>query len=241
MQTNKPILALFDFCETIVDFQSAAAYLELAGKRNPRFKKQRLFQRITHKIVYKCKRKIFPALYRFTKNECFNVNHLKNSPRYPQLKDFPLSNAQDLAIYYAEEILSKHINNLVIDKLLWHRAQGHRIVVVSGGFEIYIRPFMRQFGVEDIVAIKLESKPNKRGECVLSGEIAGLHTMEYRKILALDEFLDLSEYDLDKSYAYSDCPSDIALLSLVGNPIVVESKKPLRFAEILGYEIMRGK
>ncbi|MDL0079073.1 HAD-IB family hydrolase [Helicobacter zhangjianzhongii] len=158
-------------------------------------------------------------------------------PTYPELAGLPLSTALSLAHSYALS-LRTHINQKVLDRLLWHKAQGHTIVVVSGGLGIYIRPFMQQFGIDTILAVELESTFDKQGQEILSGNRSGLHTMQERKLYALDDRLDLARYDLPNSYAYSDCPSDVPLLSLVGKPCVVQGSQETRWARILGYPIL---
>ena len=158
-------------------------------------------------------------------------------PTYPELAGLPLSTALTLAQSYALS-LRAHSNQKVIDRLLWHKAQGHAIVVVSGGLGIYIRPFMQEFGIETILAVELESTFDKCGREILSGNRAGLHTMHERKLYALANALDLAQYDLPNSYAYSDCPSDVPLLSLVGKPCVVQGSQETRWAKILGYPIL---
>ena len=158
-------------------------------------------------------------------------------PTYPELAGLPLSTALSLAHSYALS-LRTHINQKVLDRLLWHKAQGHTIVVVSGGLGIYIRPFMQQFGIDTILAVELESTFDKQGQEILSGNRSGLHTMQERKLYALDDRLDLARYDLPNSYAYSDCPSDVPLLSLVGKPCVVQGSQETRWARILEYPIL---
>ena len=158
-------------------------------------------------------------------------------PTYPELAGLPLSTALSLAQSYAPS-LRAHSNQKVLDKLLWHKAQGHTIAVVSGGLGIYIRPFMQEFGIETILAVELESTFDKQGREILSGNRAGLHTMHERKLYALANALDLAQYDLPNSYAYSDCPSDVPLLSLVGKPCVVQGSQETRWAGILGYPIL---
>ncbi|ETD27893.1 HAD-IB family hydrolase [Helicobacter canis] len=158
-------------------------------------------------------------------------------PTYPELAGLPLSTALSLAQSYALS-LRAYSNQKVLDKLLWHKAQGHTIVVVSGGLGIYIRPFMQEFGIDTILAVELESTFDKQGREILSGNRAGLHTMQERKLYALDNHLDLAQYDLPNSYAYSDCPSDVPLLSLVGKPCVIQGSQETRWAGILGYPIL---
>ena len=61
-----------------------------------------------------------------------------------------------------------------------------------------------------------------------------------RKLYKLASRLNLEQYDLRHSYAYSDCVSDIPLLSLVGNANVVACGKDLKWADILGYRIINA-
>lgn len=63
--------------------------------------------------------------------------------------------------------------------------------------------------------------------------------MQERKLYKLIQKINLNNYNLKDSYAYSDCVSDIPLLSLVGNPNVVETPKDLTWAKILKYNILK--
>ena len=116
-----------------------------------------------------------------------------------------------------------------------HKAAGHSLAIVSGGLAIYIKHFALHFNIpqENIIAIDLEAQNDK-----LTGKIKGIHTMEHRKLYKLTQKIDLSQFDLKQSYFYTDCPSDIPLLSFVGNPIVINCGKDLQWAKILGYKIL---
>ncbi|WP_407380854.1 HAD-IB family hydrolase [Helicobacter sp.] len=310
----KQILAIFDFCESIVSIQSISPYLELARKANSAYRSPNSYKQ---RLLRKGARLIYTAIPRileeekeaekdknattlsdlaqdsriFNKNaqnvfsqnatrrqdfgdkngalqsesrelpkavmtagspqqspflaqkptpEIKKINLLHKAltlPTYPELAGLPLSTALTLAQSYALS-LRAYSNQKVLDKLLWHKAQGHTIVVVSGGLGIYIRPFMQEFGIDTILAVELESTFDKCGREILSGNRAGLHTMQERKLYALDNHLDLAQYDLPNSYAYSDCPSDVPLLSLVGKPCVVQGSQETRWAGILGYPIL---
>ena len=325
----KQILAIFDFCESIVSIQSISPYLELARKansayRSPNSYKQRLLRKAA-RLIYNANPRILEeekeaekdkntttlsdlaqdsrifnknaqnvfspnaarrqdlpiviktpptlnelakdsricdeksGLFKDSQGRALGVRNRRESaeiadlsrkaestsklrfylhpPTYPELAGLPLSTALSLAQSYALR-LRAYSNQKVLDKLLWHKAQGHTIVVVSGGLGIYIRPFMQEFGIETILAVELESTFDKQGREILSGNRAGLHTMQERKLYALDNHLDLAQYDLPNSYAYSDCPSDVPLLSLVGKPCVIQGSQETRWAGILGYPIL---
>ena len=235
---DKQILAIFDFCETLVSIQSITPYLELAMLRNPHFlqtnqpKQIRGFKKFRHKLGR--------SIYKRTKCQIFEKYMPKPTMplptvRYEALRDLSMQIADDLAKDYVNNELLKQTNPKVIDKLKWHQTQGHTIAIVSGGFEIYIKYFADYFKIprENIIAIELETRNG-----ILTGNIDGIHTMEYRKLYKLTQKMDLSKFDLSKSYFYSDFASDIPLLSFVGNPVVIECGKDILWAEILGYEIL---
>lgn len=214
------ILAIFDFCETLVDLQSIPPFLDKAQAINPHY--QGRFKAI--------KRRFFSRIYKRIRLKIFDYQ----KATFEALRGLEEREAEALAKEYAEFLLT-HLNPKVIARLQYHKEQNHTLAIVSGGLEIYIK-YVADFLLiprENIVAISLHSHNG-----ILSGNIEGIHTMEHRKLYKLADTLDLSEFDLQKSYFYSDCASDIPLLSFVGNPVVVECGKELHWAEILGYEIL---
>ncbi|MGX2983521.1 HAD-IB family hydrolase [Helicobacter sp. 23-1045] len=212
------ILAIFDFCETLVPFQSVPPFLNIIKSQNPHYKGRfRAFRR-----------RFFSRIYRRVPLKIFDY---KNA-QFEELRGFSEEIAQNLAKDYAKYLLT-HTNKKVIDRLQWHKAQNHCIAIVSGGLEIYIKYFAEFFEIQNIIALELEAQNG-----VLSGDIKGIHTMHYRKLYKLAKMLDLSKFDLQKSFVYSDCPSDIPLFSLVGNRVAIECGKDMKWAEILKYEIL---
>lgn len=230
---NKKTLAIFDFCETLVSIQSIPPFLFLAQQHNPhiakQYKKPRGLRKIYHRLarsVYK--RTKLPFLKKYMPNDT-------KPAHFEALRGLEVEAAENLAKDYVQNELLNRVNQKIINKLEWHKAQGHTIAIVSGGLEIYIKYFADYFGIprENIIAIELESNGG-----ILTGNMNGIHTMEYRKLYKLVERINLSKFDLQKSYFYSDCPSDIPLLSFVGNPVVVECGKDILWAKILGYKVV---
>ena len=77
---------------------------------------------------------------------------------------------------------------------------------------------------------------------VLTGELVGdpLHGQAKRK--AARKLAKERHISLKRSFAYSDSVNDLPLLTLVGNPVVVNPDKPLRrYAEAAGWDILRFK
>ncbi|WP_281650922.1 HAD-IB family hydrolase [Helicobacter bilis] len=231
MQTreqNNRVLALFDFCETLVDFQSAARYLEIVAN----YRGYNMKQGLGHRVCAKLKRKVGKRIQKVLPKSYRN-KFIQKPVNFEVLRGLSLKEAENIAQDFFEKELLLRVNERIMERVRYHQKMGHTIAIVSGGFEIYIRIFAKYFGIQYVVAVSLDSR-----EGVLSGNMAGIHTMEHRKLYKLSQTLDLSMYDLAQSYAYSDCPSDIPLLSLVGNGIVVECGKDIEWAKILGFEIV---
>lgn len=196
MQNN--ILALFDFCETITNFQTLE---DFRNEISIKFEKSRKYI---------------------------------EGVRYPELNNMQVEAIQSFSKEFVYTRILPNINKNIIEKIFWHQDQGHQVVIVSGGLEIYINEFAKIYGIEKVVAIELEIFENK-----FTGNISGIHTMQERKLYKLIHKINLNNYNLKESYAYSDCVSDIPLLSLVGNPNVVETTKDLTWAKILKYNILK--
>ncbi|EAK3931509.1 HAD-IB family hydrolase [Campylobacter jejuni] len=206
------IFALFDFCETITNFQTLEKFLPLIAQKNPYY---------THKANAERREKFdkLGLIY----------------PRYEALIDCPVDIVRNTAKEFLYNHIINNINKNVINKLFWHQDQGHVVAIVSGGFEIYIREFAKIYGIEHIVAIDLENSDDK-----FTGNIHGIHTMQERKLYKLSNMFNIKEFDLKNSYAYSDCVSDIPLLSFVGHPNVIECGKDLKWAKLLNFNILRN-
>lgn len=207
---SKEILALFDFCETLTNFQTLDSFLPLAGKYNFNYTEQQNFERRKNyeklKLIY---------------------------PRYEPLIDLDFKEAKKIAKEFIYNQVIHNLNHKVMDRLFYHQDQGHTVAIVSGGLEIYIEEFAKIYGIRHIIAVSLEQRYGK-----LTGNIDGIHTMQERKLYKLSLELNLNNYDLKNSYAYSDCVSDIPLLSLVGNPFVINCGKDLAWAKILNFNIL---
>lgn len=208
---SKQVLALFDFCETLTDFQTLDRFLPMAGEHNENFNPQKNALR---RKEYEARKQAYP--------------------RYESLIDMPLEEAFRVAKEFVFTEVISNLNQVIIDRLFYHQEQNHKIIIVSGGLEIYIKEFAKIYNIKDIVAVTLETSQGK-----LTGNIDGIHTMHERKLYKLKKYLNLDEYDLKNSYAYSDCVSDIPLLSLVGNANVIECGKDTQWAEILGFHIIK--
>jgi HAD superfamily phosphoserine phosphatase-like hydrolase len=76
-------------------------------------------------------------------------------------------------------------------RLEWHRAQGHRIVIVSASLEYYVGPVGDELGVDAVVATRLEVGADGR----LTGRYDGRNCRGAQKVARLEQWMEASSGD----------------------------------------------
>ena len=204
-------IAFFDFCETTVSIQSADLFVDYV--RNKLSGKKMNFVEIMRRYLVKFY--FFKFLNLFTSNSMLIHKKLKLF----QLNGKKESVIEKLAKEYYQKYLKLKFNTKIIDEIINKKKLGYRIVIISGGYSIYIKYFAKEYGIDDIISTEIKMK-NK----VCKGTIGGIDCMNENKIkLITKKIKNIDSYDLKKSYAYSDNISDLPLLKFVGNGIVVSS------------------
>lgn len=107
---------------------------------------------------------------------------------------------------FAAEVVPGLLRNETMRRLDWHRQRGHRCVVVSASLELYVGPWARRAGFDDIVATRLEAQ-----DATVSGRLFGANCYGAEKVARLERLLgDRNGYRL---YAYGDSRGDRELLA----------------------------
>lgn len=217
--TNKSILAIFDFCDTLIGMQTADRFVYFCYQKNKTI--SNLINELIRIILRKSRL-------------LFGLRHKKWNLK--KLKGLSKIKVENLAKNYVNDILKPNENKNIIEKMLWHKNQGHCVIIVSGGFSVYIDEFAKLYNIDKIIATNLEVIDDK-----FSGKIDGIDCMGINKVKKLKESINLDEFDLVNSFVYSDSLSDIPLFSLVGNPVVVNFGQNLDWAKIMNYGVIDAK
>lgn len=114
--------------------------------------------------------------------------------------------AESAGIKFANEFLPTVIREHAIEKLQWHKAQGDTVVVVSGGFDLYLRHWCQHHGVE-LICSGLEIKNGK-----LTGRYLGKQCVGREKTRRIREHYDIKSFAV--VYAYGDTREDLDMLSI---------------------------
>lgn len=188
MEKNKN-LVIFDFCDTLINFQTWNAFL---------------------KWMYK-------EYYKKDNKEIFLVKLFKNYPlsiifdykRYlaRQIKWIPITFINEKIEDFVK-ILNDNQNEKVVDMMKQNLAKWNEVVIVSAWFSDYIRIWAKQYWIINVYAIELEKNKWK----YTWKYVWWLDVYWNNKLKVLKQNFNLSQYN--NIIAYSDSLSDLPLFNV---------------------------
>ncbi len=124
------------------------------------------------------------------------------------------------------------LNKKIVKELEKHKANGAKLAVVSGSFYECVLPIARDLGIDKIICNVLEVDEGLYSGRLYKGPIIGKN-----KEKSVLDWINEEDLDLKSSYCYGDDMSDIPMLSLAQNPIVVGNNQRLQAeARSLGWQ-----
>lgn len=206
------IVAAFDFDGTITTRDTLVSFLyHIAG---PWLWLKNMIQLLPFILIYLC-----GLTSRQQTKERVLGKFLDNTP-VEQLKAWGESFASSPA-------LQALIKPIAMERLLWHKKQGHRCVLISASIEPYLIPWAKKAGFDDVIASKLQTL----SQGTVSGKLQGKNCWGPEKMHRLEEQIGPREnYIL---YAYGDSKGDRELLAAADYPFF--NSMPV---EIEGYEAL---
>jgi HAD superfamily hydrolase (TIGR01490 family) len=115
---------------------------------------------------------------------------------------------------YLRRTLPDYLEPEAMKRLYWHLGQGHRCILVSRGYEVYLRPWARSLGISDVIATRLEVGHDGR----LTGampESSCDGTEKLERLLRM-----IGDKNACELYAYGDGPGDFAMLAAADHAYV---------------------
>jgi phosphatidylglycerophosphatase C len=108
--------------------------------------------------------------------------------------------------------LTERIRPEMIPSLQWHDDHRHRRILVSASLALYLGPFGRLNGFDQVIATRLEVGPDDR----LTGRIDGSNVRAAHKATLLAEALGPGPVEL---WAYGDSTGDREMLAMAQHPV----------------------
>ena len=137
----------------------------------------------------------------------------------------PLSAFNEHCHKYSLNRISQIVNPQAMDRLLWHKKQGHEVVIVSASPLNWLAPWCHENGFA-CIATRLETSDGK-----ITGRIDGLNCHGEEKVRRISQTYDLGRYD--DIYGYGDTHGDKPMLSLAHHAFY----KPFRRSKITGQTV----
>ena len=122
------------------------------------------------------------------------------------LTGYDATRVAEVAVAFARDVVACHLRPDVVERVTWHRDQGHEIVIVSASFKDYLDPIGVELGVSAVLATELAVGDDGR----LTGELVGPNVRGAEKVRRLDAWVgDRPAY----VWAYGDSSGDHELLA----------------------------
>lgn len=206
MPENKDKIVFFDFCGTLVPFQSAPRYINFVVDNYPR-KAAKIRRRVRTLLE---KLHMPHRIERFSKG-LFKRKEIELWP----MKGYKQEVLEEAAKRFYEEEVKPNLIPEVMKEYQRYQQEGYRVVLVSGGFGIYLRCFAEEHGINknDVISSNVQIKRGKA-----TGKLEGLDCMGENKVKLLEQRFNKSQI---YSEALSDSPSDLPLLKWVNRGIAI--------------------
>jgi phosphatidylglycerophosphatase C len=116
---------------------------------------------------------------------------------------------------FAADVVAHHLRPDVVDRVAWHRDQGHELAIVSASFTSYLDPIAARLGG---FAVVLATELAVGDEGGLTGELVRPNVRGAEKVRRLDEWLGAGPAFV---WAYGDSSGDRELLARADQGVTV--------------------
>lgn len=145
----------------------------------------------------------------------------------------------DAQARFMREVIAPNLRPRAIELVQRHRALGDRIALVTATNEFVTAPIARAFGIERLIAVRLERGPGG----TITGRIAGTPSYREGKVVRVEEWLaddGVNWSDFERVSVYSDSVNDLALLERATDPVATNPTPALEaIAKARGWRILK--
>lgn len=218
MTKNK--LFIFDFCDTLVSFQTADAFVDYVRMHSGKTSVKAYYGLY---LLLKWL-KIIRLLTWFLPEASIN----KRVYLY-QIRGISYAELDYLAMQFYQERIRPNLIASAVQRLQDKIINGETVWIASGGYEIYLKYFMQEYRVKKLLATNLRLK-----NMVSTGTIDGKDCLYSQKLKKIKKEISVRG-DLYIE-AYSDSSSDLPMLLYADKAIVVSKGRSQSWARRYHFE-----
>lgn len=123
----------------------------------------------------------------------------------------------DAGAQYSESLDAK-LRPEMVEQLAWHRAAGHELVIVSASLQVYLEPFGKRHGFDQVIGVQLEDIEGQ-----LTGRIDGPNVRGREKSVRLEKWLAGDRPEM--LWAYGNSSGDREMLAMADAPVWVAGRR----------------
>lgn len=204
-------LAIFDFCDTLVNFQTANEFCKYVLNKESRSS----LLMTDH---------FFEKYYFYRLFAKLGLSHF--SQKKVLLRGLKGLTKSKLLLYgeqYVHDVIENQLNIEVFQRFLEHVENGDIVVINSGGYEVYLDYFSKKYNIDFTFSTRL-----KYIDDFFSGEIEGIDCLGVEKVKRLKD-ANILEKKYQVIFVYSDSITDMPIFDLGTKKYAVVSglKTPL--------------
>ena len=223
---RKKSVAIFDFCETLVDFQTADEFVLFVHNSNHLpFLNQWIF------ASWNWARKTrLLAIY----DRIFRNNPIEKKWLLYSLKGLSEAFVIQEATRFSKWLKSR-INENVWDQFELTTKYSDIVIICSGGYEVYLDAFFRGFDVH-VIATRIQFKNGK-----FTGRMDGSDCLKEEKVKRIEKNYGSEIWSQAEIEFYSDSITDMPLFEKSSRKIVAYKSKPPVWANADKFETIKWK
>lgn len=183
-------LALFDFDGTITDRETMPGFMILAVRPS----RLALGKLLLFPLIVGYKLRIVPGTV------------VRAAICWFGFRGIPAAELERHGEEFARSVLPAVVRPQAMARIAWHKARGDRVVVVSGGLDLYLRHWSGAHGLE-LVCSSLQQREGR-----YTGLYHGRQCVSAEKVRRVSELYPANQFG--KVFAYGDTPEDLELLAM---------------------------
>ena len=196
-------LAIFDFCDTLVNFQTANEFCKYVLKKESR--------NSILKTDY-----FFEKYYFYRLLAKLGISHFSQKKLLLRgLKGLTKAKLQFYGEQYVQDVIENQMNREVFRRFIEHIEQGDLVVINSGGYEAYLQYFSSKYDIEFTFSTRFKYVNN-----IFSGDIEGNDCLGQEKVIRMKE-IDILDKAYKEIFVYSDSITDMPIFNLATHKIAI--------------------
>jgi phosphatidylglycerophosphatase C len=196
-----PVVAAFDFDGTLTRADSVIPFMRRFARRPP--------------VVVRALGELPRVLVALARGD---RDRLRAAATRAVLTGVPRAEVDGAGREFAAEIVAGRLRADTTERLRWHVAEGHRVVIVSASYDCYLHDVAAALGAEAVLSTRLDVRD---GRC--TGALIGGNCRGAEKVARLDAWLAGQGLDRDEVelWAYGDSAGDRELLEYADHAVWV--------------------